>query len=103
MQLTPFFEYLTRTSMTKDELLALAREGKAHIRLADKIGRFVISDQDPSTGASSMLIYVNMSDEDGFVYEHAAFESDDVSLQAFELTEVECQLVADAIEESAEE
>jgi hypothetical protein len=89
--------------MTKDEVLALAREGKAYIRLADKIGRFVISDRDPSTGESSMLVYVNMSDEDGFVYEHAAFESEHVSLQAFELTEDECQLVADAIEESAEE
>jgi hypothetical protein len=79
-----------RFYMTKEQLIALAREGKAHIGIAYTITRYCISKKPWGRKAQSSdypAIFMSISNEDGSVYNDAAYFTDlneDVDLSADE-------------------
>lgn len=61
--------------MTKDELIALAREGKAHIKVAYTITRYCVT---PNASLDYEAIFMSINNEDGSVYDDAAYFTDGV-------------------------
>jgi hypothetical protein len=61
--------------MTKDELIALAREGKAHIKVAYTITRYCVT---PSASLDYEAIFLSISNEDCSVYDDEAYFTDGV-------------------------
>ncbi|MGZ5440349.1 MAG: hypothetical protein ACXW4P_03790 [Thermoanaerobaculia bacterium] len=87
--------------MTKDELIALAREGKARIEVAYTITRYCITqDGVDDNGARSLdpAIFMSISNEDGGVHEDAAYFTD--ATDETDLTDDEAEILCEAIKDA---
>lgn len=85
--------------MTKDELIALAKEGKASIEVAYTITRYCITQEgvDAEGGRFDYpAVFMSISNEDNGVYEDAAYFTDGVD--EIDLTDDEAETLAEAIE-----
>jgi hypothetical protein len=78
--------------MTKDELIALAREGKAHIEVAYTITRYCVT---PAAKMDYEAIFLSISNEDDSVYDDAAYFTDGVD--EVDLTEEDAETLQAAI------
>lgn len=79
--------------MTKNELIALVREGKAHIELAHTIARYCVT---PNASLAYEAIFLSISNEDGSVYDDEAYFTDGVD--EIELSDDEAESVRLAIQ-----
>jgi hypothetical protein len=79
--------------MTKDELIALAGEGKAHIEVAYTIARYCVT---PNASLDYEAIFLSISNEDGSVYDDEAYFTDGVD--EIGLTDDEAESVRLAIQ-----
>lgn len=61
--------------MTKDELIALGKEGKAHIEIAYTITRYCVT---PNASLDYDAIFLSISNDDGSVYDDEAYFTDGV-------------------------
>jgi len=81
--------------MTKDELIALAREGKAHIEVAYTITRYCVT---PTADMDYEAIFFSISNEDGDVYDDAAYFTD--GDDEIDLTDDDAETLRIAIQQS---
>jgi hypothetical protein len=88
--------------MTKDELIALVKEGKAHIELAFTINRYAITEAAVDAQGEPIeypAIFMSVSNTDGSVYDDEAYFTDDIDDDM--LTEEEAETLRQAIEQAA--
>jgi hypothetical protein len=85
--------------MTKQELIELARDGKAYIHLAYTISRYCIT-KDGHGGDDTAAVYISISDQDGGVHDDAAYYTDGDADE--DLTDTEAETLRAAIEASGE-
>jgi hypothetical protein len=93
-----FFANLTRTPMTKDELIALSREGKASIEVAYTITRYCVTQRGIDAEGDRLeypVIFMSISNEDGHLYQDAAYYTDGVD--ETDLTDAQAEVLCDAI------
>jgi hypothetical protein len=83
--------------MTKDELIALACEGKARIDVAYTITRYCIAQDgvDDNARCLDSAIFMSISNEDGGVHEDAAYFTD--ATDEIDLTDDEAEMLCEAI------
>jgi hypothetical protein len=84
--------------MTKSELIALARDGKAHVEVAYTITRYCITrkgGEEFGRFVDYPAVFMSISNEDGGVYEDAAYFTDGVDEE--DLTNEECDTLAEVI------
>ncbi len=84
--------------MTKDELIALTREGKASIEVAYTITRYCITPRGIDVEGDRLeypVIFVSINNEDGQVFEDA--ECYTGSVDQDDLTDDEAQILREAI------
>lgn len=87
--------------MTKDELIALAKEGNVHIEPAHTITRYSITQKGVDAEGdpfSCPAIFLSICDEDGAVYGDDPYFSD--ALAEDSLTDEEAETIREAIEAS---
>jgi len=85
--------------MTKDELIALAKEGEASIEVAYTITRYCVTPRDVDVDGDRLeypVIFVSINNKDGQVYEDAECYTGRVDED--DLTGDEAQILRDAIE-----
>jgi hypothetical protein len=85
--------------MTKDELIALAKEGKAHIEVAYTITRYCIT-QEGVDGEGDRFdypaVFMSISNEDNSLYDDAAYFTD--GSDEIDLTDEDADVLWSAIQ-----
>jgi hypothetical protein len=87
--------------MTKDELIALARESKAHIESEYTITRYRITQEGVDAKGVPFdypAIFLSICDQDGNVHDDDPYFSDDTDYDG--LTDEEAETIREAIEAS---